>query len=332
MTEIENMMIAIKAESAKIDLAMHNDLDSLKPGLDPLLSEILDYGLFNGGKRIRPLLAVLSARLCGSTDDSVYELAKAFEYLHAATLFHDDVIDNADTRRGRPAVNKQFGLISAILAGDFLHARSMEIVGNMVGAEGLAVFCQATAGMVDGEFMQLRNAAQSNLSESDYYDAIIGKTGLLIAASCHVGALYGGGSTEQQQALRSYGVGLGCAFQMVDDLLDYTGDQLKTGKAVGNDLAEGKMTLPLIITLARADDQDRLQLEDILASPELRQTEIRIVMEHINKYRGFDETRARAVKAANEASAQLSMFTDSTVSESKVTLQVLAQYVLSRQK
>jgi octaprenyl-diphosphate synthase len=332
ITETEKLMLAIKAESAKIDMAMHADLDSLKPGLDPLLSDVLDYGLFNGGKRIRPILAVIAARLCGCSDDRIYELAKAFEYLHAATLFHDDVIDNADTRRGRPAVNKQFGLIAAILAGDFLHARSMEIVGNMVGGKGLAVFCQATAGMVDGEFMQLRNAAQSNLSESDYYDAIIGKTGLLIAASCEVGALYGGGSFEQQKALRAYGVGLGCAFQMVDDLLDYTGDQLRTGKAVGNDLAEGKMTLPLIITLARANDHDRLQFEAILASPELRQTEIRTVMELITRYKGFDETRARAAKAVDEALAELALFTDTAASASKLTLQVLAQYVLSREK
>jgi octaprenyl-diphosphate synthase len=332
MTETEKMMVAIKAESAKIDMAMHADLENMKPGLDPLLSDVLHYGLFNGGKRIRPLLAVLAARLCGRRDESVYELAKAFEYLHAATLFHDDVIDNADTRRGRPAVNKQFGLISAILAGDFLHAKSMEIVGNMAGAQGLAVFCQATAGMVDGEFMQLRNAAQANLSESDYYDAIIGKTGLLIAASCEVGALYGGGSIEQQKALRAYGVGLGCAFQMVDDLLDYTGDQSKTGKAVGNDLAEGKMTLPLIITLTKADDSDRTELERILARPDLRQTEIESVLELISRYEGFEGTRASAVKAIEEALIQLDLFTDTTVSESKMTLQVLAQYVLSREK
>lgn len=330
MTDNEQLMAAVMVEAGKIDAVMHNDLAGLRPQVDPLLAEVLEYGLFNGGKRIRPLLVVLSARLSGCRDERVYELARAFEYLHAATLFHDDVIDNAVTRRGRPAVNQKFGLISAILAGDYLHARSMEIVGELAGNEGLRIFCRATAGMVDGEFLQMRNAAEINLSERDYTEAIMGKTGLLIAASCEIGALYGGATTAQRLALRSYGTALGCAFQMIDDLLDFTGDQQKTGKMVGNDLAEGKMTLPLIHTLARADRADRQWLETVLRDRDLRHQQFQAVSDLIEKYDGYGETRRRAERAVREAVAVLAGFTGPGAENDVATLAALAGYVLTR--
>jgi len=332
MAEKEQLMAAVKVEAEKIDAVMRDDLARLRPGVDALLSEVLAYGLFNGGKRIRPLLVVLSARLAGCRDEKVYELAKAFEYLHAATLFHDDVIDNALTRRGRPAVNRQFGLVAAILAGDFLHARSMEIVGEMTGQAGLRVFCQATAGMVDGEFMQLRNSAETNLSKADYAEAIMGKTGLLIAASCEIGAIFGGATPAQQQALRTYGVGLGCAFQMIDDLLDYTGDEQKTGKRLGNDLAEGKMTLPLIETLERADQADRELLEKILRDEHLRGEQFQVVSNLITKYDGYRETRRKAEAAVQEAVASLELFPTTDNDPDKQILLALTRYVLTRQK
>ncbi|WP_136809674.1 polyprenyl synthetase family protein [Desulfosediminicola flagellatus] len=332
MNDTEMLLEAIKTESQKIDEAMRRDIESLKPHVDPLLVEVLEYGLFNGGKRVRPLLTVLSARMCGYEGDDAYELAKAFEYLHAATLFHDDVIDNAQTRRGRPAVNRQFGLVSAILAGDFLHARSMEIVGRMVGEKGLSIFCDATSGMVDGEFMQLRNAVQLNLSEHDYYNAIMGKTGLLIAASCEVGAIFGGGNDTQQNALREYGVGLGCAFQMVDDLLDFTGDEQKTGKPVGNDLAEGKMTLPVIITLNRASEEEKTWLHTVLEDQDHRCNELQAVKSLIESCDGFVETRSQAIKSVTQAIEQLHVFSSQDALKDKALLTSLAGYVLSREK
>lgn len=327
-----NFMQAVLAEAAHVDRIMREDLDKIKPEVDALLWEVLDYGLFSGGKRVRPLLVILSARLCGCSDDSVYHLSRAFEYLHAATLFHDDVIDNADTRRGKPTVNIRFGLTPAILAGDYLHARSMNIVGDMVGRDGLSIFCEATAGMVDGEFMQLRNAEQFNLSEPGYYDAIMGKTGLLIAAACETGALFGGGNKQQCRNLRQYGVGLGCAFQMIDDLLDYTGDAEKTGKAVGNDLIEGKMTLPLIVALTAADETDRKQLAKILKSSEARRNEFSAVYGLVEKYNGFGETRRRAEKHVAEAVSCLDIFEEPSALALKNILIGLAHYVLIREK
>ncbi len=332
MADTEILMAAIRGESRLIDAAMYTDLDALAETADGLLTEILRYSLFNGGKRIRPLLVVLATRLCGRSDPAVYDLARAFEYLHAATLMHDDVIDNAETRRGRPSVFKKFGLVAAILAGDFLHARSMAIVGESAGTEALSVFSEATGRIVDGEFLQIRNAADHNLREEDYQRAILGKTGLLIAAACEVGAIWAGRGIEERLALRSYGIHLGCAFQIIDDILDYQGDTGKTGKAVGNDLVEGKMTLPLILTMQQADQEDRLRLQEILADEVLRRHAFAEVSCLIEKYNGFSLSRRKAEEAATAALTQLEVFPGKAGGQEKKILQGLVKYVLDREK
>lgn len=311
---------------------MQTDLARLSPELDDLLVEVLNYGLFNGGKRVRPLLAVVASRLCGRNDDDAYRLGVAFEYLHAATLFHDDIIDQSVTRRGKQSVYKKFGTIAAILAGDFLHALAMAIVGRYSGQKGLDVFCKATTGMVDGEFMQLRNTKKHNLSELDYYEAIMGKTGLLISAACEVGALFGGGDALKIRALREYGVHLGCAYQIIDDLLDYLGDPAKTGKAVGNDLAEGKMTLPLILALDKASSVDRTRITQILTDDGDRASCIEEVCSLIAKYCGFAAARKKAEDEVAGALARLTVFGDKTVGFERELLEGLARYVLSREK
>lgn len=332
MVQLESFMAAVKAEAAKIDEYMRADLAGLQPASDELLLEVLGYGLFNGGKRIRPLLAVFASRLCGNRDEDVYRLGCAFEYLHAATLFHDDIIDNSETRRGKKSVHKQFGTIAAILAGDFLHALAMSTVGRFSGSKGLEIFCNATTGMVDGEFMQLRNATKHNLSELEYYNAIMMKTGLLIAAACEVGAIYGGGTVEQIKALRDYGVNLGCAFQIIDDLLDYLGDPAKTGKAVGNDLVEGKVTLPLILALNSAAEKDKERLLTILASRDERSIYIKEVSDIIENVGGFAAAGKKAVAAVENALAALRVFAGPANRHERDVLEGLARYVLTRDK
>ena len=329
MQQLETVVKKIQCEASKINLCIGDDLRQLKDTMEPLLCEVLEYGLLAGGKRVRPLLVVMAARLCGTNSEDVYRLAIAFEYLHAATLFHDDIIDNADMRRGRPTVASQYGTSAAILTGDFLHARSMFLVGDMVGSEGLASFCGATSGMVDGEFLQLRNAQEYNLSELDYYRAVMGKTGLLISSACEVGGIYAAGTVEQITALKMYGEKLGSAFQIIDDLLDYLGESGKTGKSVGNDLAEGKMTLPLILAMAAADATDKKRLEEILADEALREQSFTAVFAIIEKYDGFVKARKQAEQDVKDACMQLALFTDD-VQEEKAFLEGLAQYVLAR--
>ncbi|MDK9709003.1 MAG: polyprenyl synthetase family protein [Desulforhopalus sp.] len=332
MDQMDVVLAAVRSEATKINEYMRADLADLQSTTDGLLFEVLDYGLFTGGKRIRPLLAVLAARLCGSCGEEAYRLGCAFEYLHAATLFHDDIIDNSVTRRGKKSVCKQFGTVPAILAGDFLLALAMSTVGKYAGDKGLAIFCGATTGMVDGEFMQLRNASKHNLSELEYYDAIMMKTGLLIAAACEIGAIYGGGTPGQVKALRDYGVNLGCAFQIIDDLLDYLGDPARTGKTVGNDLVEGKITLPLILAMNSAAAGDRERLLAILANKEERSECVQEVSDIIARSGGFTAAREKAKAAVENAIASLQEFQSPKTLFERNVLEGVARYVLTRDK
>ncbi len=315
-----------------IDETMQSDITEISGRLDGLLLEVLRYGLFNGGKRFRPLLAVLAARLSGNKDKDVYRLAIAFEYLHMATLFHDDVIDNAQNRRGKPAVFRAYGQAAAILAGDFLHARSMALVGEFGGVEALKIFCRATSGMVDGEFLQLRNTANYNQSEQDYFAAVSGKTVLLISAAMEIGSLFGGRNGMVRKALLHYGNNLGCAFQIVDDLLDYVGDQRNTGKSIGNDLAEGKITLPLILALKKAAQKERQHVQNILQDSDARRRCYPEIKDFIGKYKGFDDAMRKAEELIGEAISELDIFESSVQERDRAMLEGLARYVLTRTK
>jgi len=328
----DKLFATIKREAGQIENQMRKDLAESLPAIDELLLKVLEYGVLNGGKRIRPLLVIAASRLCGESDDGLYRLACAFEYLHGATLFHDDIIDNSDIRRGNPTVYRKFGITPAILAGDFLHAFAMSLVGRFSGQEGLEVFCSATAGMVDGEFVQLRNSGNTNLSERDYHEAIMGKTGLLISSACVIGGMYGGGASGQIQALKTYGDNLGCAFQIIDDILDYQGDSAKTGKTVGNDLLDGKMTLPLIITLKKAAGSDRDKLLTILVDVEKRKESVKDVCRLIEKYNGFGLARLEAEGAVTTACNALHIFSNNSNGMDRELLEGLAHYVLTRDK
>lgn len=318
----------------KIEQSMVADLDALRPEIAPLLHEVLRYGLMNGGKRIRPLLVVLCYRLCGGMPAAmdIHHLALAFEYLHCATLFHDDVIDQAQSRRGSPAVNVAFGETAAILSGDFLHARSMLMVARGGGVAALEVFCEATTAMVDGEFLQLRNVSQLNQAEEDYFAVIMGKTARLIGAACEIGALVAGAGAEERRAMREYGLHLGCAFQIVDDLLDYLGDEASTGKAVGNDFQEGKMTLPLILALTAATGQDRERLLLLLADAGQRKQRFAEARAIMTRYEAFARARQRAEEIAALALKALGTVSGDGEQMERSVLEALVGYVLTRNK
>lgn len=327
------LLESIIPESQKIDETMRADLDAITVGADKLLQEVLEYSLFSGGKRFRPLLAIMAARLSGEKGgDKLYQLAIAFEYLHVATLLHDDVIDNGKTRRGRPTVHLRFGTVAAILAGDFLHARSMALVGHLGGKRSLGLFCEATTGMVDGEFVQLRNQQNYNQSVEQYFQSILGKTALLIGATTEIGVIFSGGNEEERLALKQYGINLGCAFQIIDDLLDYQGEEDQTGKKSGNDLAEGKITLPLIITLNRATEKDRSRIMQVLASKEAREASFAEISGLIDHYNGFSDSRNKAQKLIDVALDHLQRFERCGDKSAYFVLQGLAQYVLTRKK
>jgi len=299
-----------------------------------LLKEVLDYGIFNGGKRIRPLLTMLCRALAGhgreTGRDQALRLAIVFEYLHAASLLHDDVIDNADQRRGKPSANAVWGVSPVILAGDYLHSRAMTLAGTNGGREAVAIAGSAIASMVEAEFLQRQSVQERDLSEESYYKVAAGKTGALIAAACETGVLLAEGGTEKRKAIRLYGENIGLAFQIVDDLLDYKGDPGRTGKSVGNDLIEGKMTLPLIHAFRNSSDEDRKTMDEVLSSPpEERLGRFVEVSSLIEKYDGFAYSHKRALELVGAGTGALDIF---EVGRERDTLIGLANYVLNRDK
>lgn len=323
-------------QSARIDQAMRQDLAGIAA---PRLSAILEYAIFNGGKRVRPLLVLLAAQLCRQRQGlplneteggELLRLALAFEYIHAASLLHDDVIDQSDSRRGRATANRVWDNSQVILAGDFLHSRALWLAGSIGGQDCLDVLSHATAAMVEAEFLQLDNASQQNTSRNRYFEVLTGKTALLIAAASESGAIFTEADPEARQALRTFGTNLGLTFQIVDDLLDYLGDDQKTGKAVGNDFQEGKMTLPLILALEHSSADDCALLLQLLHGPanERRQAfaQARTIIQRAG---GFAAARHQAEHLTTQAVAGLAVFAHSP---ERQTLEALAGYVLNRER
>lgn len=328
-----NLRAAAAAIAARVETAMRDDLERSLADCDPLLIEVVHYALFNGGKRIRPLLTVLCSRCCGRDDDDLYLLAAAFEYLHVATLVHDDVIDRAAQRRGKETVVARYGLAAAILAGDWLHARSMHLIGSLAGPEGLEIFCRATASMVNGEFEQLRHSGDLSTEEHHYFRIIRQKTGNLIASTCAIGALFAGADRRRQQALATYGDNIGTAFQVVDDLLDYQGDTRTTGKITGNDFVEGKITLPLFHALARASDEDRQRIETLFQGDRTQPEAYQRLVDSIAQYDGFATATHTAKQLVGAAIDALALFAQADGEDPNIALlKGLAAYILSRNR
>jgi octaprenyl-diphosphate synthase len=324
---------ASAAIAARVEAAMRSDLKTSLADCDPLLTEVVHYTLFNGGKRVRPLLTVLCSRCCGRDDDDLYLLAAAFEYLHVATLVHDDVIDRAAQRRGKETVAARYGLASAILVGDWLHARSMHLIGKLAGPEGLEIFCRATASMVNGEFEQLRHIAEISTKKHDYFRVIRQKTGNLIASTCAIGALFAGADSLHQQALATYGDNIGAAFQVVDDLLDFQGDTQTTGKQTGNDFVEGKITLPLLHALDGASEEERQTIDTLIQGDRTRPEAYQRLVAFIGRHEGFTSAARTAQQHIALAIDSLAPFSTPGNEETNVRLlKGLANYIIARKK
>jgi octaprenyl-diphosphate synthase len=215
----------------------------------PLVEKIADYITSAGGKRLRPMLVLLCGKALNHQQDDLRLLAATIEFLHTATLLHDDVVDMSGMRRGRATANAQWGNAPSVLVGDFLYSRSFEMMVELGSMPVMRILSRATRVIAEGEVLQLSKVRDASTTEEIYMDVIRGKTAMLFEASSHSAAALAGASSAQCEALRSFGDYLGVAFQLVDDLLDYRGDADELGKNVGDDLAEGKPTLPLIITM-----------------------------------------------------------------------------------
>lgn len=221
-----------------------------------LVEEIGQYIVESGGKRLRPLLVLLAARCCGFTDSDHVKLAAIIEFLHTATLLHDDVVDHSVLRRGRATANATWGNAPSVLVGDFLYSRAFQLMVELGQMKIMAILSDATNTIAEGEVMQLANVGNCQITEAEYMEVIRCKTALLFQASTHTAGVLASEDPAIQQSLKQFGEHFGLAYQLVDDWLDYAGESESMGKNVGDDLAEGKLTLPLINALARACDAD----------------------------------------------------------------------------
>jgi octaprenyl-diphosphate synthase len=259
----ERILKAVQPDLDAIETALAKNLN---PHLD-LVRDVAGHILFSGGKRLRPLLMVLSARLCEYRGDYDKTFSTALEYLHAATLLHDDLVDGASLRRNQPAAHLKWGNSIAVLVGDFLLARALSVSAATGRARIVQTLAELTEQMSQGEVHQLMRKGDIRLSEAEYLEVIRRKTAVLFETACRVSAVLADASTEKESALAAYGLNLGMAFQIADDLFDYTLGTSQLGKDVGSDLREGKMTLPLIQGLKQVGDGDREWMVRVVQDP-----------------------------------------------------------------
>ena len=294
-----------------------------------LIPEMGRYIQKSGGKRVRPAVLLMASRLSGYTGDRAVLYASVVEFIHTATLVHDDIIDGADLRRGRLAVHSRWGNDITVLLGDYLYIKSMAMALTYDSLEIIRELCDVTLRMIEGELYQLTKAGDVDITEEEHFEIIRRKTAFLFGGCAQIGGMLGGVSTEEETALRDYGFNLGIVFQLVDDLLDYTADQVALGKPIGADLREGKVTLPVILLLQRGGDEAgrliRSVVEERTVTPEQWREILRLLHEHRVTQLAYD----RAVEYAERAKACLSAFPPSP---EKDALAALPDYILSRDR
>lgn len=314
---------------------IQKDLDKLESSIDDLLStrvnyikEIVTYIIKSGGKRVRPVLVMLCSKLCGYRGKKHIPYAAIIEFIHTATLLHDDVVDNAKTRRGLSTVNTVWGNEPSVLVGDFLYSRSFELMSRDGNTEILKTISQVTTALSEGEILEIVKTADVETSEKDYYEIIGNKTAVLFGAACEIGAILGNRAPIERKSLRNFGYNLGIAFQLMDDVLDYTSINDVLGKRVGTDLKEGKVTLPLIHVLKNSREKDKAYIESVFAKQRITQGDFNRVRKIIEKNGGIAYTMDATRKHLDKAKKYLDVF---PASQYKTALLELADYMLNRE-
>jgi octaprenyl-diphosphate synthase len=290
-----------------------------------LINQIADHIIAGGGKRLRPMLHVLAAGAAGYRGDQHTKLAAIIEFIHTSTLLHDDVVDESDLRRGRKTANALWGNAASVLVGDFLYSRSFQLMVELDDMRIMRILADTTNTIAEGEVLQLLNIGNADVDEAAYLAVIERKTAVLFAAATELGGILGGLPETQIAALREYGMQLGYAFQIADDLLDYVSDADTLGKNIGDDLAEGKPTLPLIYALESADDEQKRSLRHAIEHGGLDSLD-RIIAA-IRDSGALDRTHQRAVFHADAARHSLDGLPDS---EHRDALLALADYAVER--
>ncbi len=319
----QKILSAVESDLEDIEKALS---DNLNPYLD-LVSDVAGHILFSGGKRLRPLLMVLSARMCSYNGNYEKTFSTALEYLHTATLLHDDLVDGATLRRGKTVAHATWGNSITVLVGDYLLARALSISAGTGRLRVVQILAELTENMSQGEVHQLMRKGDVKLTEDEYLVVIRRKTAVLFKAACQVSAIIADAPEDKEKALSEYGFNLGIAFQMADDLFDYTLQTSDFGKEVGADLREGKLTLPVIYALKQADSSDRDLMIKIIRNTDFTTDDFKTLLDLLVKYGGIDYTQETAASYIDTAKNALALFEPSPTKE---TMLDIADYALAR--
>lgn len=302
-------------DMAKVNETIHAQLNS-----DVSLINQLGFYIINGGgKRIRPLLAVLSARALGYQGQAHTTAAAFIEFIHTATLLHDDVVDESDMRRGKATANAAFGNAASVLVGDFIYTRSFQMMTELGSMKILKLMSDAVNIIAEGEVQQLMNCNDPDTTEESYMQVIYSKTARLFEAATQIGAILNDAPSEVETALQNYGKYLGTAFQLIDDVMDYTSDGDEMGKNVGDDLAEGKPTLPLLYAMQHGTPEQTQMIREAIEKANGME-KLDSIMEAMEQTGSLEYTRQKAYQEADKAIAELSVLSESPYKEALVTL------------
>lgn len=293
----------------------------------PLIRMVGEYVLSSGGKRVRPALHLLSARMCGSNPDKAVTIASVIEFIHTATLLHDDVVDNATLRRGIASANTKWGNETSVLIGDYLFSKSFSLMVECGSMDVLRVISNATTRIAEGEVIQLLSTGNTGLTETDYIDVIRSKTAVLMSAACETGGLLGDCGQQKCDSLAAFGMELGIAFQLMDDALDYSSSEEAFGKSIGQDLFEGKITLPLIHTLRQCNKTESALISAAIEKTQLLSDDFEQILSLVNKYGGIEYTVDSARHYVSQCKFCLNGFDPSPARDA---LFELADYVITR--
>ncbi|MGV8853719.1 MAG: polyprenyl synthetase family protein [Devosia sp.] len=324
-TPIDRLLAATAADMAKVNELILSRADSHVA----MVPELARYLIESGGKRLRPMLTVAAAQLFGKGNGSAVNFAAAVEFMHNATLLHDDVVDESDMRRGKPAARMVWGNKASILVGDFLLGQAFMMMVETRDVDSLGVLSAASAVMAEGEVFQLSKTGDLTTTPEDYAAVIRAKTAVLFQAACEVGAMAGGADAAGRVALANYGLELGNAFQLVDDALDYGGQAGTLGKNTGDDLREGKMTLPIILALADGTQAERATIAAALGDAQASDQQVADVVAILERIEALPRTLAQAHSHARAAQQALEALPESelrTLLNDVVEFSVLRAY------
>lgn len=306
----------VKEDIEKVEQFLKDDIKTSVP----LINEVILYLLSSGGKRLRPVFLALSARMCGYKGENIPAMSAVIEYIHTATLLHDDIIDGAKYRRKRPTANSLYGNDVAVLCGDFLYSRSYITLTEYGAKQVQMILSSAALTMSEGEVIQLLKTGDINLTFDDYIQIITRKTAVLFSAACEIGGRLAEVSKDKIKALKDFGYYLGLGFQMTDDILDYMGNPEITGKKNGTDLFEGKLTLPVIKTLEKADDNEKSIITEMFKKKERNDDDLKILKDIMVKYDIEKISEKTADEYINKSLNSLNIFEDNDYRKALITL------------